>query len=70
MISYIFPSYYKVVVFIVPLQGLYAILFEDTVDCFITNSDREVSFKPFAISNSQEGFEKPYCIESNTFQMI
>ena len=25
-------SYYKVVVFIVPLQGLYAILFEDTVD--------------------------------------
>ena len=27
------PSYYKVVVFIVPLQGLYAILFGDTVDC-------------------------------------
>ena len=27
------PSYYKVVVFIVHLQGLYAILFGDTVDC-------------------------------------
>ena len=27
-------SYYKVVVFIVPLQGLYAILFGDTVDWF------------------------------------
>ena len=29
------PSYYKVVVFIDPLQGLYAILFGDTVDWFI-----------------------------------
>ena len=29
-------SYYKVVVFIDPLQGLYAILFGDTVDWFFS----------------------------------
>ena len=32
--SFFKSSYYKVVVFIVPLQGLYAILFGDTVDWF------------------------------------
>ena len=33
-LGFLLSSYYKVVVFIVPLQGLYAILFGDTVDWF------------------------------------
>ncbi len=35
-----FPLYYKVVEFIVPLQGLYAILFGDTVDWYIPPTTR------------------------------
>lgn len=30
---------------------------KDKHDCFITNSDGEVLFKPFTISNNREGFE-------------
>lgn len=30
---------------------------KDKHDCFITNSDSEVLFKPFTISNNREGFE-------------
>ena len=30
---------------------------KDKLDCFITNSDGEVLFKPFTISNNREGFE-------------
>lgn len=30
---------------------------KDKHDCFITNSDGEVLFKPFIISNNREGFE-------------
>ena len=30
---------------------------KDKHDCFITNSDGEVLFKPFTISNRREGFE-------------
>ena len=29
-------------------------------DCFITNSDGEVLFKPFTISNNLEGFDDLY----------
>ena len=29
---------------------------KDKHDCFITNSDREVLFKSFSISNNREGF--------------
>ena len=36
---------------------------KDKHDCFITNSDGEVLFKPFTISNNREGFE-------NLFQRI
>ncbi len=36
---------------------------KDKHDCFITNSDGEVLFKPFSISNNREGFE-------NLFQRI
>ena len=30
---------------------------KDKHDCFITNSDGEVLFNPFTISNNREGFE-------------
>lgn len=30
---------------------------KDKHDCFITNSDGEVLFKPFTISNNRNGFE-------------
>lgn len=30
---------------------------KDKHDCFITNSDRDVLFKSFTISNNREGFE-------------
>ena len=35
-----FPSYYKVVVIIDPLQGLYAILLGDTVDWYFSPTTR------------------------------
>ncbi len=30
---------------------------KDKHDCFITNSDGEILFNPFTISNNREGFE-------------
>ena len=30
---------------------------KDKHDCFVTNSNGEVLFKPFTISNTREGFE-------------
>ena len=33
---------------------------KDKHDCFITNSDGEVLYKPFTISNNKAGFEKLY----------
>lgn len=30
---------------------------KDKLDCFITNSDGEVLYKPFTISNNREGFD-------------
>ena len=33
---------------------------KDKHDCFITNSDGEVLFKAFTISNNREGFETSF----------
>ena len=42
---------------------------KDKHDCFITNSDGEVLFKSFTISNNREGL-KPYFKELDPYQMI
>lgn len=42
---------------------------KDKHDCFITNSDGEVLFKSFTISNIVMVL-KPYFKESNPYQMI
>ena len=42
---------------------------KDKHDCFITNSDGEVLFKSFTISNNREGFETLFQ-EFNLYQMI
>lgn len=43
---------------------------KDKHNCFITNSDGEVLFKSFTISNTRKGFVKPYLKEFYPFQMI
>ena len=43
---------------------------KDKHDCFITNSDGEVLFNPFSISNNRDGFLKPYFKEFYLYQMI
>ena len=42
---------------------------KDKHDCFITNSDGEVLFKSFTISNNPDGFET-YFRKYNPYQMI
>ena len=42
---------------------------KDKHDCFITNSDGEILFKSFTISNNREGL-KPCFKESNLYPMI
>ena len=66
-------SYYKVVVFIVPLQGLllyflrnFSMIYagidvtKNKHDYFITNSDSEVLFKAFTIPNNRDGVDELY----------
>ena len=43
---------------------------KDKHDCFVTNSDGEVLFKPFTISNNREGFEHLISKNLHPFQMI
>ncbi len=42
---------------------------KDKHDCFIINSDGEILFHTFTISNNHEGLT-PYFKELNLFQMI
>ena len=42
---------------------------KDKHDCFITNSDGEVLFKSFTISNNRDGFETLFQ-KNNPYQMI